>query len=74
MPLRPIVSTIGSATYGIARFINEVLSQYIRNSETYIENTKYFLEEIKDIEIGEDEVMVSFDVKSLFTNVQLKMQ
>ena len=69
MPLRPIVSTIGSATYGIARFINEVLSQYVRNSETYIENTKYFLEEIKDIEIGEDEVMVSFDVKSLFTNV-----
>ena len=36
-----------------------------------MKNSRHFVEEIKDEIIREDEVMVSFDVKSLFTNVPL---
>ena len=66
LPLRPIVSTIGSATYRIAKFLNDTLSQYVHNAPPYIQSTVDFLEAIKETTIEEDEIMVSFDVKSLF--------
>ena len=69
LPLRPVVSTIGSATYNIAKFVNRALTQYVRMSPSFIENTPHFIEEIESMQIQEDEVMVSFDVRSLFTSV-----
>ena len=71
-PLRPIVSSIGSPTYNIPKFVNSVLSPYVRDSPYFIENTQHFVEEISKLEIEDDEVMVSFDVKSLFTSVPVK--
>ena len=69
LPLRPIVSTVGSATYRKVKFLNDTLSQYVRNSLSYIQNAPDFLEMIKETTIEKDEIMVSFDVKSLFTSV-----
>ena len=71
-PLRPIVSTIGSATYNIAKFISRTLTPYVKDSPSFIENTPHFIEEIRDLRIDEDELMVSFDVKSLFTTVPIQ--
>jgi hypothetical protein len=36
-----------------------------------LKNSKDFIERIQDIQIEPDEVMVSFDVKSLFTCIPL---
>ena len=71
-PLRPIVSTIGSATYNVDKLISRILSPYVRQAPSYIKNTTKFIELIKEVDIGEDEVMVSFDVRSLFTSVPTK--
>ena len=68
-PLRPIVSTIGSSTYKIAKRPNNVLSPYAQQAISYVRNTTDFLEKLEDVTIDDDEVMVSFDVKSLFTSV-----
>ena len=68
-PLRPIVSSIGSATYKVSRFISGILTEYTTQLSSYIRNTAHFLEDIQDVEIAEDEIMVSFDVKSLFTSI-----
>ena len=72
LPLRPIVSLTGSATQRIAKFLNETLSPYVLKSPSYIENTTDFLAAIKGTTLEEDEVMVGFDVKSLFTSVPTK--
>ena len=69
MPLRPIVSTVGSATYKIAKRLNTILAPYARQADSHVTNTRDFVEKIEDIEIEDDEVMVSYDVKSLFTSV-----
>ena len=71
LPLRPIVSNIGTATYHLAKHLSEVLSPS-RNSEYTIKNTKDFLVQLKKEKIPKDHQMVSFDVKSLFTNVPLE--
>ena len=71
-PLRPIVSTIGSATYKISRFVSSVLRTYVKEADSYIVNTRDFLDNLREIQIKDDEIMVSFDIKSLFTNVPTK--
>ena len=70
-PLRPIVSTLGSATYGISKLVSQILRPLAVQLPSYIANTKDFIEQLEGLEIAEDEVMVSFDVKSLFTSVQI---
>ena len=69
--MRPIVSTIGSSTYKIAKRLNNALAPYAQQaiSFMYVRNTADFLEKLDDITIDDDEVMVSFDVKSLLTSV-----
>ena len=69
MQLRPIVSTVGSATYKIAKRLNTILAPYARQADSHVTNTRDFVEKIEDITIEDDEVMVSYDVKSLFTSV-----
>ena len=71
-PLRPIVSAIGSATYPMAKYVSRVLTPYVRGASSYIANTADFVQKLAEITIEEDETMVSFDVKSLFTNVPRK--
>ena len=70
LPLRPIVSNIGSATCHLSKYLAKLLSP-LSKSEYTIKSTKYFVEKIKKEHIPNDHLLVSFDVKSLFTNVPL---
>ena len=72
VPMRPIVSCIGSPTYGISKFIASKISPLAGKSDSYVKNSKHFIESIDGIRVEDDEVMISFDVKSLFTNVPIK--
>ena len=72
-PLRPIVDTIGSTHYGVGKFITSLLNpltvnQYsLRDSFDAAEKIKSIPDDLYD----EGYRLVSFDVKSLFTNVPL---
>ncbi|XP_047990120.1 uncharacterized protein LOC125229344 [Leguminivora glycinivorella] len=68
-PLRPIVSQIDSPTYDLAKHVAKVLQQLVGRTESYVKDSRHFIEIVQDIRIEPDEVMVSFDVESLFTNV-----
>jgi hypothetical protein len=69
IPLRPIVSSIDSPTYRLSKYILPILTPLFGDSFSYIKNSGDFLEKLKDIQIVHSNVMVSYDVKSLFTNV-----
>jgi hypothetical protein len=71
IPLRPIVSFCGSTTYNLAKELSKRLRPLTLKSEHMLKNSKDFIERIKDITIDHDEIMVSFDVKSLFTCIPL---
>ena len=68
--IRTIVSNINTATYQLAKHLSKVPSP-LRESEHNIKSTKDFIRQVKEEPIPAGYEMVSFDVKSLFTNVPL---
>ena len=68
-PLRPIVSAVGSATYDLAKFVSRTLAPYVKECRSYLANTSDFVRKLAPISIKTEEIIVSFDVKSLFTSV-----
>ena len=72
IPLRPIVSCIGAPTYQLSKFITSLISPLAGQTSSFIKNSQHFVESIKDLQLQPTEVMVSFDIKSLFTNVPVK--
>ena len=70
LTMRPIISNIGTATYETAKFLNFLLAP-LGESDRNILNTKTFVNQVKGQRIPEDYKMISFNVKSLFTNVPL---
>ena len=68
-PLRPIVSSIGSALYNTSKFLSDILSPIQNHNGYSVLNSSQFANEVANMEISDDEVMVSFDVVSLFTAI-----
>nr|VZI12015.1 unnamed protein product [Spirometra erinaceieuropaei] len=68
-PLRPIVSLKGTPTYGLAKWLFRRLKFLTAESDTTVSSSAQFLEKLKRVSIHPNEVMVSFDVTSLFTSI-----
>ncbi|KAM4589401.1 uncharacterized protein V3H82_003528 isoform 2-T2 [Fundulus diaphanus] len=66
-PLRPIVSSINSVTYNIAKQLASILAPLVGNTPHHIENSKDFANKVKHLKMAPGETLVSFDVTSLFT-------
>ena len=71
-PLGPIVSSIGVVTYPISKDLSRILRPLVGKSPHHICNTQDFIEHLKGITLGPEEVMVSYDVRALFTSVPIK--
>ena len=69
-PIRPIISTIGTFTYNLAKFLVPLIDPLTKNEYT-IDNSTNFVNELKNLRIPPSAVMASFDIESLFTNVPL---
>ena len=72
VPLRPIVSAIGSPTYKIAKHLSKLLQPFIGQTETFIKDSTHFIEKLKDIKLTPEDRLISFDVVSLFTKVPVE--
>ena len=69
VPLRPIASCIGSPTYNLAKYMTRLISPLCGKIPSFVKNSQHFVEMIREMKLEENEVLESFDVKSLFTNV-----
>ena len=69
MPLRPIVSSIGTVTYQTSKEVARILKPLVGRSPHHVKNTQDFIDQIKGIHLGQDQCMMSYDVKALFTSV-----
>ena len=69
VPLRPIVSCIRSPSYQLSRYITSLMSPLAGKMDSHVRNSRHFVEVMRCLRIEDDEVLVSFDVTSLFTNV-----
>ena len=67
VPLRPITSCINFPTYNLSKHVVKILSPLVKGKYT-VKNSSVFLQQVIHRCIADDEVMVSFDVVSLFTS------
>ncbi|BHF71356.1 hypothetical protein SprV_0401441400 [Sparganum proliferum] len=69
VPLRPIVALKGTPTYGLAKWLTKHLKKLTEGSEHTAASSTHFLEKVRGVTIAPDEIMISFDVVSLFTSI-----
>ena len=71
VPLIPIVNTIGSPTYELAKYVAKILSPLVGNTESFIKDSSEFVKLIKTEKIEPDDMILSFDVVYLFMKIPL---
>ena len=72
MPLRPIVSSTGSVTYEASKELSRILKPLVGRSPNQVQNNREFIQQLEDIKLRSDDIIMSYDIKALFTSVPIK--
>ena len=67
--LRPIVSFINSSLYNLFKFVVKIQAPLLNSNSLSIKNSFDLVDRISYFKINNNELMLSFDVKSLFTKI-----
>jgi hypothetical protein len=71
IPLRPVLSAIGTFNYNLGKVLKQMLSHIIQN-EAVIKDSFAFVKYLESIPETDSKLkMVSFDISSLYTNIPL---
>ena len=71
IPLRPIVSSIGSVAYGVAKVLAEIIKPLMGYSQHHVHNSQQFAEEMKEMKLEKGECITSNDVIALSTSIPI---
>ena len=71
VPLRPIVSSVNTSACDLYAHLANILSRLTGKSEYTVTNSAHFVPTVSNETILDNEITVSFDVESLFTNVSI---
>jgi hypothetical protein len=63
------VNTIGSPTYFLAKFLAKKLLPFAGNTSSFVKNSVSFVKWIKNQEVQDDDILVNFDIISLYTKI-----
>lgn len=69
--MRKIVSNVKSPLVKIARWLVSDMRKHGNFEGLYVKNSFEFVEKAKNIELEEDEIMISFDVEALFPSIPI---
>jgi hypothetical protein len=67
-PMRPIISSIGTYNYGLAKWLDSIIKPLLDNDKFMLKDSFEFVNNISKLK-NKNGFMVSFDVESLFTNI-----
>ena len=67
-PLRPIVSSRRSVTYGVAKVLTKILKPLVSRSLQHIHKTQDFVEQAKNIALLPGDCLSSYDLTALLTS------
>ena len=71
-PARLIVSTIGTPTYGLSKYLVQITQPTLNKNETRLVNSRSFKETAQHWDIEKDEIQVSYDVVNLYPQVPIQ--
>ena len=72
VPLRPIVSSRGALSYETAKKVARIIKPLVGKSPYNVQNTRDFVQQMKNIPLLQNECIISYDVKALFTSVPIE--
>jgi len=72
-PFRIIVSSINTTLYSFAKFLQDIIASGSPTCTSHVSNSFELCVALSGLRIGDDQILVSFDVVSLFTNVPLDL-
>ena len=72
MGIRPIVSSCSSATENISQYVDYWLQPSMKNLPSYLKNITELINEFKNLQLKSDTILVTVDVKSLYTCIPHK--
>ncbi|XP_018361330.1 PREDICTED: uncharacterized protein LOC108760048, partial [Trachymyrmex cornetzi] len=73
VPFRIIVSSVNTALYHLAGFIQDIISKNIPSANSKVKNSFDLYDKLTGMALEESEIMISLDVQSLFTNVPIDL-
>eukprot|EP00253_Pinus_taeda_P003009 PITA_03009 len=71
VPLRPIVNTIGGRTYLLTKFLALKRRPLVGRTESFVKDSSSFIDDLKRIKLEHEDILVSFDVVSLYTCIPI---
>ena len=69
MSIRPIVSTVNSATINLAKFLDIYLQPFMKQLPAYLKDTTQFFNDVTEVPIHSNTWLVMVDMKILYTNI-----
>lgn len=69
---RPIVSDCSSETYGTAQFVEHYLNPLSVRHPSYVKDTYHFIQIVKQMKVPLNCMFFTFDIESLYTNIDIK--
>lgn len=72
-PVRPITSACASPGFKLSKFFTKLLSDIFSENGFHILRSTDITEKIKNTKINNDEILASFDVVSMFTNIPIDL-
>lgn len=72
-PLRPITPTIGAPGYYTSKILLIILKKIFPRTDFHIKDSFTFVKFIQDANIEPNDVLVSFDVVSMYTNIPFNL-
>lgn len=70
LQFRPIVSGCQSPTSKLSHLLDEILKPIVSETRSFIKDTRHFLEFLGNQQIEEDDILVTLDIKSLYTSLK----
>ena len=79
-PINPIKTTLPAILYptvaapqeALSSFLIPLLRPLLKNSPFTCKNSSEFVKKIKDVQLEEDEILVSFDAEALFPSIPIQ--
>ena len=69
-PLRPVLSAINTAEYELSKWLEVQIKPYY-NGKWSVSSTQEFVRNLGEVKPKSTDILVSFDIRSLYTNVPL---
>ena len=71
LPLRPIVSFVQTASYNLANWLASFIKPLANNINT-IKDSFSFVQKIKDLKLGQNDVVASLDIENFYPSIPVK--